>query len=214
MITKKLFQLLALLAMLVGFPLVSWYYLQTGLDYRLKKMNELENRGQLPDFQYKNLSGELLNSQRLANYLVVGHFSNGTRSDALMSAFKRLHQQFDERNEVFFLHLCSDTTSTMANQLLQAAQNQQLQDTAQCYQVQLLPAQASLLAEAVRLPFADYGMSVDQNTLFFLADSLQVKAYYDFTKEEELKRLVEHIALNLPVQKSRQELIFKREKEK
>ncbi|HMQ49624.1 MAG TPA: hypothetical protein PKA00_19185 [Saprospiraceae bacterium] len=214
MSTKKLFQLLALLAMLVGFPLISWYYLKTGLDYRMEKMGELADRGQLPDFQYEALSGNALSSQLLANQLLVGYLSNGAGSDASMKAFKRLHQQFDERNEVFFLHFCSDTSLATAQQLLQSAQVNQLADTSQWFQFQLSTSEVGHLAKAVGLPYADYDMSIDQNTLFFLADSLQVRAYYDFTKEEDLKRLVEHIALNLPVQKSRQELIFKRDKEK
>ncbi|NND07069.1 MAG: hypothetical protein HKN87_11885 [Saprospiraceae bacterium] len=44
---KKFLQSLILLLLLVGLPLGSWYYLRTGLDYRLDRLEELASKGKL-----------------------------------------------------------------------------------------------------------------------------------------------------------------------
>lgn len=43
-----------ILVLLIGFPLLSWYYLQTGLDYRKELEGELVTKGSLADFGIKD----------------------------------------------------------------------------------------------------------------------------------------------------------------
>lgn len=45
---KKGVQTIVLLALLVVFPLLSWLYLQRGLDYRINAREEVKAKGQLP----------------------------------------------------------------------------------------------------------------------------------------------------------------------
>ena len=44
---KKIIHTVILLLLLVGLPLGSWYYLRTGLDYRLDRLEKLEPKGVL-----------------------------------------------------------------------------------------------------------------------------------------------------------------------
>lgn len=45
---KKGVQTIVLLALLVVFPLLSWLYLQRGLDYRINAREQIKAKGQLP----------------------------------------------------------------------------------------------------------------------------------------------------------------------
>lgn len=45
----KFFKTALILAMLVLFPLISWYYLTGGIDYRKQSLEELKNRTDLPE---------------------------------------------------------------------------------------------------------------------------------------------------------------------
>jgi hypothetical protein len=45
MSSKSIWQFIFLVSIFGGVPAVSWYYLQVGLDYRLKALSELGNLG-------------------------------------------------------------------------------------------------------------------------------------------------------------------------
>ena len=69
-----LIQLGGVFLLLVIFPLVSWYYLRTGLDYRLQAIQELKDFGKIPAFTLANYNDSLITSERFAEGLVVGYF--------------------------------------------------------------------------------------------------------------------------------------------
>lgn len=208
-----LLQLAGLFLLLVVFPLGSWYYLRTGLDYRLQAMQELKDYGRMPDFTLVNINDSLVSSRRFAGGLAVGHFFSGNYEDLYAEKLAKLHEQFNERDDIFFLSFSADTSASARQRLLQFAAGNKLMDEEQCFYLAMPPGQAKAFADACRLPFEEKGMSLANNSLLFFADSLMVRGFYDMREEESLKRLVKHITLNIPPKKDK-ELIFEREVEK
>ncbi len=49
-LSKKIWQTLVLLALLVGFPLISWLYLRDGINFRIQTIQDLHPKTQIADF--------------------------------------------------------------------------------------------------------------------------------------------------------------------
>ena len=208
-----LLQLGGVFLLLVIFPLVSWYYLRTGLDYRLQAMQELKDFGKLPAFTLANYNDSLITSERFAEGLIVGYFFSEPHEDLYAGKLVKLHEQFDERDDIFFLAFAPDTTLATRNRMQQFAEANGLVDEEQNFYLQGEPVEVERLAKACQMPFEERGMSLTDNSLLFFADSLMVRGFYDIREEENLKRLVKHITLNIPPKKDK-ELLFEREVEK
>lgn len=125
----------------------------------------------------------------------------------------RLHGQYDERDDIFFLAFNPDTSAAGRSRMLAFAQQYQLADPEQCFFLSGTEDELQSLAAACKLPFEEHQMSLTDNALLFFADSLIVRGYYDMRRPDELKRLIRHVTYNIPLKKEK-ELIFQREKEK
>lgn len=186
-----------LLLLLVGLPMGSWYYLQSGLEYRQTALAELREDGEIPDFSLQTYKDEPFGNENIAGRLVVASFIDFT-NESLATTFgetlAKLHDQFDARNEVAFLMHIMDTTATVA-QIESFAKQYELEDQRQCYFLKGDPAIFKTLAHnGYKMP--DDG---DAMPYFALADtSSTVRRQYDVRQPEEIKRLVEHIAMILP----------------
>lgn len=199
---------LILLFLLIVLPLGSWYYLKNGLDYRMTTMSELKQFGTLPNFSYTTFSNATIATPNLQGKVAVVNvldLQNEQLSRTLGGILERLHDQFNERQDVYFLIHVMDTSKTTIENF---ARQYQLQDDTQCY---FIPTSAANLAV---LP-ANYHLSADSlYSHFTLVDTKQmVRKHYDVQDEAQVKRLVEHLALLLPLQK-REELTLQREREK
>lgn len=208
-----LIQLAGLFLLLVIFPLGSWYYLRTGLDYRLQALHELKDVGKVAAFAFENINDSLITSRRFAEGLVVGHFLSEQGQERYAANLAKLHDQFNERDDIFFLAFLPDTSAAGRQSLIRFAESHNLIDETQCFFLQGTPAAIDALARDCNLPFGEKGMSLAANSLLFFADSLMVRGFYDMQVEEDMKRLVKHITINIPPKKDK-ELIFEREVEK
>ncbi len=200
---RFLVQLAILAVLLVGLPLGSWYYLSSGLDYRLKTMAALQQLGELPDFGFATFSDQVISKNDVKGKIVVSNFIH-LQDTVLSSSFGmnllKLHKQFDEREDVIFLVHVMDTTSGKINRVVNAfAEKYQLKDSLQCYFV------FSDLPSLRYLAFEGYKMPSDTTMPYFaITDpNLMVRKHYDTKNPNEIKQLVEHIALLLPRKKER-----------
>jgi hypothetical protein len=203
---RLIFVTVVLLFMLVVLPLGSWYYLQNGLDYRISTMSELKQYGLLPDLSYRTLDGKNLTTADLRGKVTVTNvldWHNPTLADAYGTYLQRLHEQFNERADVYFLIHTPDTTKARA-----FAQQYGLQDSTQCFFLSGTPT------EIAALP-TNYHLSADAlKTHFTLIDTkTMVRKHYDVRDEQQVKRLVEHLALLIPLQK-KEEITLKRDLKK
>ncbi len=204
-------QIAALTAILVVFPAVSWYWLSQGLDYRKTAKAELKDLGPLPDFTWRNYTGKTLNKADLKGAFVItgiydlaqpelsGHFGR---------EFSRLHDQFDDRKDVLFLSVVGQDSTLLPAFL----KEYELSDTTQCYFFPTAEEAMKKLAETgFRMPALDGAASP---YIAFADTSSVIRSYYDVRDNGQLKRMVQHISLLLPMSKSRDELRFQREAEK
>ena len=205
--------ILLLLLLLVGLPIGSWYYLSLGLDYRLDTKAEIQDYGQIPPFALTNFNDSLIAQDRFEKGLMVGYFFADQHAALYGEKLAQLFDQYDERDDVSFVAFQGDTSALARAQALEFLQEHQAFAPEQVFFVSGTAAEISTLAQACNMPFADKGMTLEDNALLFFADGLNLRGFYDMRQEEDIKRLVRHVNLSLPLKKEK-ELIFKREKEK
>ena len=160
-----------------------------------------------------NYNDSLVTAKRFEDGLVVGCFFSKEQEELYVSRIGKLYQQFDKGGDVAFLSFFADTSQTARDYLRQFIADNSLEDEEQNYFFQGTREEMERLARDCHLPFGDKGMSLSDNSLLFFADSLMVRGFYDMKEEEDLKKLVKHITLNIPPQKDK-ELYFEREVEK
>jgi len=208
---RGLLQVAGVLLLLVVLPLVSWYYLSTGLDYRLQAREELKPIAEIPDMRLRNYDGQQVALSRFEDQVLIGHFFSGAQQERYLELLSKLHGQFGERKEVLFLNFSADTSLEMNSRAQQMMKDHMLVDQEQVFF--LMNPGVQELAETLRLPVSERSMSLENNSLLFFADSMVVKQYYDFTQPEEVKKLIKHITLNLHPDEE-EDIIFERETEK
>lgn len=204
-------QIGGLLLLLVVFPLVSWYYLQTGLNYRLEARAEQQAIANVPNQNFFNYNGEEVALDRFKDYLLIGHFYSEDNKDKYLPLLTKLYNQFDEREDVYFVTFSADTSMNAVVNAKQMLSDSMLIDEEQVFF--LSSTEVKALSSTLKLPFEERNMSLVDNSLLFFADSAVVKGFYDMKQEDDVKRLVKHITLNLhPLEEK--DIIFERETEK
>ncbi|MFN7116680.1 MAG: TlpA family protein disulfide reductase [Saprospiraceae bacterium] len=207
-IVRLILATLVLLFVLVILPLGSWYYLRNGLNYRVTTMSELNNYGKLPDFSYNTVVNTQVQTADLQGKVAVANvldLKNEALSATWGTMLEKLHDQFNERNDVRFLIYVTDTARTTIESF---TTKYKLQDYEQCY---FIPADADVIK---KLPL-DHHIGADSLlTHLTLVDTKgMVRKHYNVQDQAQVKRLVEHMALLLPLQK-REEISLQREPEK
>jgi hypothetical protein len=206
-------QFAGLLLLLVLLPLGSWYYLQTGLDYRIQAKEELDDIAPLPTFELQNYNDSIVQMDLFKDQLVVGHFSNAASQAVYAQTLQKLHEQFDERSDVYFLAFQADTSARARIKTAMSLFSNRLNDREQIFLLSATPSKVEQLAAQMKLPLEEKGMTLEDNSLLFFVDSAMVRGFYDMSQEAELKRLVKHLTLNLhPVEEA--DIIFEPETEK
>ncbi|MEQ8707301.1 MAG: hypothetical protein RIC19_25435 [Phaeodactylibacter sp.] len=209
----NLIQIGGLLLLLVVLPLGSWYYLQTGLNYRINAINELKDIAPLADFELLNYNDSLVAQERFADQLVVGHFYTGANEKVYFDLLKRMKEQFDERRDVYFLTFREGTDIATQAESAQLLLDYGVEDPEQFFFLHGDGPQIAALADAMKLTAATQSGSLVDNTQLFFSDSAMVRSHYDMTNAEDLKLLIKHITLNLhPIEEP--DIIFERETEK
>lgn len=217
---RTVFQLGALVMLLIVFPAASWYYLNSGLQYRRSTMAELKEYGTFPSQDWTQVDGNRLSASFLKKKMLLAHQMPDASHPDLITDYgetlQRLHDQFDERDELVFLSLLPGDSLQALNQARSFAEKYELDDQKQLFFVHLNKQDFSNLSEGALRPSSEFESEsdIEPSAFFLLTDTTAtIRRYYDIRKEEDIKRLVEHIALLLPFKKDR-ELIFKREAEK
>lgn len=207
---------MALVLLLVVFPAASWYYLNSGLQYRRSAMAELKAYGTFPISHWVMNDGTPLSAEFLEKKMLVAHLLPMPKDEALLTQYgqtlKQLYDQFKERDELLFLTILQGDSTQFSRQVEQFTHAYDLTDQQQQLFVHLDdPAFATLEKDIFR---SEGQTAPDPDAFFLLTDTTAtIRRYYDVRETPDIKRLVEHIALLLPLKKDR-ELIFKREVEK
>lgn len=193
-----------LLLFLVVFPIISYFYLKSGYDYRVEAMEELAEYGPLPVPSGATLFGDSLKETALTKNVVLLHFidlANPDQSDLMGKYMGEIHEQFDGLERVVFLagFVRADTEAVRA-----FLEEYKLNDPEQYFAFE---------QEELTGPYSFLEGGVTAKPYVMLSDTTgTIRNFYDLGRGEELVRLVEHITYLMPKEK-RKAATFKPEQE-
>jgi AhpC/TSA family len=206
--TGGLFQRIVLTAMLVVVPGISWYYLSEGMKYRKNSLSELKDYGKVENFQTKDINGKYVTTDSLKGKLAIVEFVlNGSDSADLkmMGNYIKMRKQFQERKEVCYLTFVNaDSTNTSG-----IALRNNLSGKGSF----VVPITKDKMMEFMKAFKIENNQTTSYPYLVFVDLESKVRFMYDATKLEPMKRMVEHIAIKLPLIKTDDpEVLHAREK--
>lgn len=185
---RKVLQIAALFLLLVGLPAGSWYYLQKGLDYRLETMGQLKDHGDFKLFTTES-SEEETKAVRLINFLSAEEAKREEQGILL----SKLYEQFDKRED-FQLITFWDSSSFNGLDVFKATFG--LEEEPQCTFEPLGQADWARFVQTYEKEAATPGQHM---ALVDLEGN--IRSFYAQSEQKEVRSLVEHIALLLPMKK-------------
>jgi hypothetical protein len=203
--TAKWVQMGGLFLLLVALPLGSFYYLKKGADYRREALAEFGDYGRIPDLnRYERVAGILPDSLRGTMYVLGWLSESDTAATRIYGeTLHRLGKQFKDSPHLYLVSFVQDAAAVQRFvDRYDLAEYVAIQpflrvDESSFYQT----------AGSIQLPLSDYD-APGTKPIVALADStLNVRNFYDLTQEDDIKRLVNHIALFIPLPEEKDILI-------
>ena len=205
---KKWFGYLVLSALLVGFPMVSYFYLKGGYNYRKAAIELMEDHGKMPDLQtMERMRGQLPDSLR-GNMVVVGWLSEDAPTAAIVygRVLDSLYDQFADSPHLYFTTIADSTISDEFVDQWLATYGLPQEDPMLSI---LRPSGTTFDGDK-----AAFGLpSSSSNPVVALVDSSQtIIKHYDLIEREETIGLVQLISLFIPLPEE-EDIILARDKE-
>jgi len=168
----------------IGFPLISWIYLRSGLNWRIKAQEETAVKGLINAFSLSGDDGVLISNETL-----LGRFYIITDAADSVAAGKlnAVHEQFAVRDDFRTICILDDLGNSW-----HPSGSGWINATCE-----------TGCAELMKLLF------MDQKNAAIVDDSLRVRGRYDLTNMDEVRALIRHTAVVLPIEK-REKLELKR----
>jgi hypothetical protein len=162
-------------------PFVSWYYLQSGLDYRKKVQAALSGTKEFPILPFRSLSGKLLEKSNLENHVSLVVIMNCDSLSSQMEVVVDLYKDFKEthKSNILFIDTCAGSALVLPDTLKQSIYTIQCSDS--------LQACAPILKE---WPIGKTYALLDKNGI--------IRAYLSANTKDEKRILEEHMAILLP----------------
>lgn len=211
---SRIFRIIAISVFLIGFPMVSWYYLNEGYKYRISVIKELDqNLGTIPAFQLVNQNGVTINQENLPDNAVITNFVDLAavdKSKAYMDILYKIQDQFDKKDDILFY------TFVKGNSLEAVQSYTKSLNIKEEKQWNFLTGDVEQMeAFIAAFPFPEgVQKSYAGNSTVAIADTSSVIRYfYDLNDTKDAGKLIEHIA-NLMPQAPPEEARMKRELEK
>lgn len=213
---KSKIQTFAILTILIGFPLLSWYYLKTGYNYQMDARAELKDYGQLPSFNFSDQDGQAYSLDSLENTMSVISFfgKDGKMNQEMFNVMRKLNTQFGDNPNLELLIVSIESELESLGVLAGLYAMNQFDKKQHHLLTSSNSAVQSWIGEGILIPtkwtpkedgpasinlIADKSGMIEDYPYFVLVDKKQtIRNYYHVNKEEEVKRMVEHIALLLP----------------
>jgi len=102
----RIFRTIAITFFLVGFPAVSWYYLNEGYKYRIAIIKELDqDLGTPPPFKLVNQAGQFIDNDFMKEKVIVANFMAVEAAEASKANMQKLYNiqdQFDKKDDILF----------------------------------------------------------------------------------------------------------------
>ena len=180
--------LVTIILILFLLPLVSWYYLQSGLNWRKEAQAIMNGKTPFPTVDYTDSTGEKFSSALLDAHVSIVTFISCSGEVDQRNVLLELYDQFKETNKANFILLdsCDVAMSTLSDPSKKNWYVLPCSDS--------LTLCSSLLNE---WPEGKIFALVDRNKA--------LRGYYGIATKDEKRILVEHMALLLP--RERQEKV-------
>lgn len=206
---SKLVSGIFLVILFVVLPGMSYFYLQTGIEYHRARKAELSDLGQVQTTEFFDHSGETFSTKDMKGKMsVLGFFSPncGDSCDVMIERFQLLQEQFGHYDKL--LLLAHDTESDSISTLENAREEAKAQEEMWYW----LSAKDSTYNSYINS--YDVDIKDGYGNQFALVDSnLTILRYYDIFDDNEINRLIVHLAKFAP-RPIKEGIRFKREKEK
>jgi hypothetical protein len=190
--------ILLLTALLIVAPALSWYYLQKGATYRIASLQELkQNRGKADStFSCSPVNWGKLDADSLVGKIIIVNIIKykGQLTEKQTIVTKKLHGQFGERSDIYFLSLLEGADSLQASEYYKS-QNVKRNKT---YFV-VAGNNADKQNWIKTFKFEQNGdFSATECPLYAYVDvGGIIRNYYDVNDENRIKKMVEHIAMKV-----------------
>lgn len=189
---KKVIQLIGISLIIVVLPAASWYFLDSGLDYRMESIDKLGSYGDMPVVSLQLSNERPADVASLTGKMVIVHM---LPADADTTQAMKIYRQFGKSKDLHFIFTDNADLRLKADRvdnlwLIEPELNDQF--------------------------LADIGIEKvkDENYDTALIDVHgSIRSYYDLNKDADLKQMIEHTAFLLPVEETAKP-VMKRESEK
>lgn len=208
--SSKILSGVLLVAFFIVLPGVSYFYLQTGLDYHKERKAELDSLGQMPAMIFADHLGDTLTTADLkGNMSVLGFFSSdcGDSCQLLMERFQFIQNQFFDYNKLMLLSCGKDSIETLQKKLKLLKANEDASKWS--WLTSNDDEKYNAFADNFEINYQDGFAS----QVALVDTSLTIRRYYDMQNDNDMNRLIIHLAKFAP--RPRGKVIqFAREKEK
>jgi hypothetical protein len=180
--------LVTIILILFLLPFVSWYYLQSGLNWRKAAQEIMNGTTPFPSVDYANSTGQKFSTALLEEHVSIVTFISCTGSENQENLLLELYDQFKETNKANFILLDScDTAMTSVGD----------PSKKNWYMLPCLDTMQLCRSLLNEWPDGKSFALVDRNKV--------IRSYYGMATKDEKRMLVEHMALLLP--RERQEKV-------
>jgi len=210
----RIFRTIAITFFLVGFPAVSWYYLNEGYKYRIAIIKELDqDLGTPPPFKLVNQAGQFIDNDFMKEKVIVANFMAVEAAEASKANMQKLYNiqdQFDKKDDIlFYTYIKADSLKAVQDYVNTLA----IKEEKQWNFLTGTDAQMEQFIQA--FPFREQAAKAyaGSSTVAIVDTSSTIRFFYDINNDKEVSKLIEHIA-NLMPQAPPEEARTKRELEK
>lgn len=209
-----IFQFIMLMSLLAITPIGTYFWMKGGVDYRTARLSELKDFGEVGEFNATDMKGMSFDTAGISGKMALVMFmpENKVEAKKLMERIElvehQMEEQLDQRKDMLFLFY---TTST---NLLEYMRSLTEKENDKFVFVNISAAEMKRLKqESYHLKNAKE-MGIDSEMPLVLVDlNSRIRHYYDPMVNEDMGKLVEHMAMILPQDKDK-DIVFRRESEK
>lgn len=202
--TKRILTILGLSFFLIGLPLGSWYYLNSGYNYYKGTMEKMKPKGIIPDFSFTDQNNHVINNDSLKGKLYIADFFFTSCPNECLQMAQNLQivqDAFKDNENVVIVSFSTDPLNDSTAALKQYAKSLGALD----YQWYFLRGEQAeifkLAKEGFKLPADTNNNDADivHSPYFAVVDDKgQIRNYYDGTDEVMVKTMIAHISLIMP----------------
>ncbi len=178
--------LITIIIILFLLPFVSWYYLQSGLDWRKAAQQVMQGTNPFPEGTYTDADGDLFTADSLAYRVsIVSFFACDGSDPERKSVLEDIYNQFKDTGKANYIVL--DTCASDSGQAM-------LIDRDKWYMLSCDSSQALCQTLLADWPSDKVFALVDQHGI--------IRSYYAIETIDDKRMLVEHMSLLLPRDRS------------